>query len=57
MNDDKVYVPAVKTNVEVTFRRFGYTPPSELPEYQAKWAYYKALALREVDQASSATAY
>lgn len=27
----------VATDVLATFRRFGWTPPSERPEYQAKW--------------------
>lgn len=41
----KQYIPAAATNVELTFRKFGYVPPSELPEYQAKWSYYKSLHL------------
>ena len=44
--NDKVYVPAAATDVSKTFRRFGFEPPSELPVYQAKWAYYKSLHLR-----------
>lgn len=27
--DGKVYTPSSKTNVMETFRRFGWTPPSE----------------------------
>jgi hypothetical protein len=47
MNNDKIYTPAVKTNVLVTFRRLGWTPPSEDPKILAKWAYYQSLALRQ----------
>lgn len=35
------YKPAVATNILETFRRFGWTPPSELPEYQEKWKRFK----------------
>ena len=38
------YTPAVKTDVLETFRRQGWTPPSEQPETRAKWAYYKNLS-------------
>jgi hypothetical protein len=41
--DHKQYVPAVATDVMATLRRLGFVPPSELPEYQEKWAYYKSL--------------
>ena len=41
--DHVVYTPAVKTDVMATLRRLGFVPPSELPEYQQKWAYYKSL--------------
>jgi hypothetical protein len=41
--DHKAYVPAVKTDVMATFKRLGFVRPSELPEYQAKWNYYKSL--------------
>lgn len=32
------YRIAAATNIMETFRRLGWVPPSELPEYQAKWA-------------------
>lgn len=33
-----MYVQGVATDVTQTWRRHGWVPPSELPEYQAKWA-------------------
>jgi len=36
--DDVMYVLGVATDVTQTWRRHGWVPPSELPEYQAKWA-------------------
>ena len=60
MNDDLIYTPSVKTDIIATFRRLGWTPPSEDPAIVAKWEYYKSIALRNyatADQASSATAY
>jgi hypothetical protein len=60
MNDDKIYTPGVKTDIGATFRRLGWTPPSEDPATVAKWEYYRSLAMRSyptADQASSATAY
>jgi len=38
------YTPAARTDVLATFRRQGWTPPSEDPETRAKWAYYKNLS-------------
>ena len=35
---DQPYMIAAATDVARTWRRHGWTPPSELPEYQAKWA-------------------
>jgi hypothetical protein len=37
------YVPAAGTDVFATFRRLGWSPPSEDPRVQEKWQYYKAL--------------
>mgnify|MGYP000054621188 FL=1 len=42
------WVPAAATDVTVTFRKFGWTPPSEDPEYQRKWRVWK-LKLAGVD--------
>ena len=36
-----LYKPSVATNIVETYRKFGWTPPSELAEYQAKWQYYR----------------
>ena len=47
MNDDMIYTPAVKTDVLATFKRLGWTPPSEDPAMIAKWEYYKNLATRK----------
>lgn len=41
--EHKPYTPAVKTDIVKTLRRNGFVPPSELPEYQQKWDYYKSL--------------
>jgi hypothetical protein len=37
------YAPSAKTDVLATFRRMGWTPPSELLEFQQKWDYYKRM--------------
>jgi len=31
------YIPSAKTNVLETFRKLGYTPPSEDARFQEKW--------------------
>lgn len=36
--DEVIYVIAAATDVAATWRRFGWVPPSELPEYHEKWA-------------------
>jgi hypothetical protein len=41
--DQKPWVKAVSTDVMATFKRLGFVPPSEQPEYHAKWNYYKSL--------------
>ena len=35
------YVPAAKTNVYETLKRFGFEPPSEDLRYQEKWRTYR----------------
>jgi hypothetical protein len=42
MEEHVEYRIAAATNIIETFRRFGWTPPSELPEYQEKWARFQA---------------
>ena len=32
-----LYKPATATDVTVRWRQHGWTPPSELAEYKAKW--------------------
>lgn len=50
MQQHKPYTPAAKTDVMATWRRTGWTPPSELPECQAKWQYYRSLYLMEPEK-------
>jgi hypothetical protein len=44
---DMIYTPSSGTDIMARFRKYGYVPPSELPEYQAKWDYYQSLPLRK----------
>jgi hypothetical protein len=37
------------TDITIRWRSKGWIPPSELPEYQAKWKYYQELPLRKLD--------
>jgi hypothetical protein len=48
--DDMIYKTAAQTDVLATFRRLGWTPPSEDPAIIAKWDYYKNLPMRKHDQ-------
>ena len=36
-----------KQPIEVRWRKNGWIPPSELPEYQAKWKHYRDLAAKD----------
>ena len=35
------YKPSISTNIMDRFRKMGWVPPSEDPEYLEKWNYYK----------------
>jgi hypothetical protein len=45
---DYVYTPA-GTDITIRWRAMGWIPPSESPEYQAKWKYYQELPMRKLD--------
>jgi hypothetical protein len=47
--NDYVYTPST-TNIEVRWRKmYGYVPASEQKKYQKKWAEFRALANRTLD--------
>lgn len=48
MSNEHIWTPA-GTDVTIRWRAAGWIPPSELPEYQAKWKYYQELPLRKLD--------
>lgn len=37
------------TDISIRWRAKGWIPPSELPEYKAKWKYFQELPLRNLD--------
>jgi hypothetical protein len=39
------YAPASATNVQRTWKQYGWTPPSKDAVIIAKWEYYKSLSL------------
>lgn len=41
LSKDFVWTPAVKTNIVNTWRKHGWTPPSEQLEYVNKWKSFK----------------
>lgn len=45
--DGKKYTSAAATNVMATFRQLGWTPPSELNEFQQKWSKFRSEHLTE----------
>jgi hypothetical protein len=48
-DDAHIYTPS-GTDIQQRWRlKYGWVPPSELPEYQKKWAYYQELSLRRLD--------
>jgi len=42
------YIPAAKTNIVDTLRKFGFQPPSEDKRHQEKWEMYRSLGLRDL---------
>ncbi len=38
------------TDITIRWRNMGWVPPSELPEYQAKWKFYQELPMRKLDE-------
>jgi hypothetical protein len=48
MNNDHIWT-ATGTDIIVRWRLTGWIPPSELQEYQDKWAYWQNLPLRKLD--------
>lgn len=38
------------TDITIRWRNMGWVPPSELPEYQAKWKFYQEIPLRKLDE-------
>jgi len=47
-DNEHIWTPA-GTDVTVRWKTLGWIPPSELPEYQAKWKYFQELPLRKLD--------
>lgn len=50
---DMIYTPSSATDILSTWRRYGYVPPSEQEEYQAKWEYYLTLPTRKENPAEA----
>jgi hypothetical protein len=48
MMNDHIWT-ASGTDITVRWKLHGYVPPSELPEYQAKWKHFQELPLRKLD--------
>lgn len=48
MNHGYVWTPA-GTDITIRWRMLGWVPPSEQPEYQAKWKYFQELPMRRLD--------
>jgi hypothetical protein len=51
MNNEYIYTPT-GTDITQRWRLVGWIPPSEQPEYLAKWKYYQELPLRKLDDAA-----
>lgn len=53
MNADHIWTPS-GTDITLRWRQMGWVPPSELPEYRAKWKYYQELPMRKLDDKARA---
>ena len=54
MKQEHIWTPA-GTDITIRWRlKYGWIPPSELPEYQRKWQYYQELPLRKLDDEARA---
>ena len=42
------------TDITIRWRTMGWVPPSELPEYQAKWKHFQELPMRKLDDKAKA---
>lgn len=42
------------TDITIRWRQAGWVPPSEQPEYQAKWKFWQELPMRKLDDAGKA---
>ena len=49
--NDYIYTP-VGTDITIRWKLAGWIPPSEQPEYLAKWKHYQELPLRKLDDAA-----
>lgn len=48
MSNGHIWTPA-GTDITIRWRMLGWVPPSEQPEYQAKWKYFQELPMRRLD--------
>jgi hypothetical protein len=49
MENDFIYTPS-STNITIRWRKvYGYVPASEQAKYQKKWADFRALSLKTLD--------
>jgi hypothetical protein len=47
-DNEHIWTPA-GTDVTIRWRMNGWVPPSEVPEYQAKWDFYQKISTRRID--------